>query len=120
HITLERNPAWWGGEAKVEEIVFRAIPDDTVRAIELETGGVDIAYRLEPIDQMRLEAEPDIRVTSVDALFADFIHLNVQKPPLDDVRVRQAIAYAIDVDPLVEVIYEGQAVRAAGPLSPLA
>lgn len=116
HLVLRRNPHWWGGEAKSEEIVFRAIPDDTVRAIELETGGVDIAFRLEPIDRMRLEGDPNIQLIVVDRVATTYLGFNVQKPPFDDVRVRRAINHAIDVDLLVDVILEGQAARAMGPV----
>lgn len=118
HIVLERNPDWWGGDVLSEKIVFRIIPDDTVRAIELETGGVDIAFNLDPIDRMRLEGDPNVNISVVETASTTYIGFNVQKPPFDDVRVRRAIAHAIDVDPLVDVIYEGMAVRARAPLAP--
>ena len=118
HITLKRHDTWWGGTSTLEEIVFRSIPDDTVRAIELETGGVDIAYMLDPISVSWLQDVPGVHIHTVETFSSDFIIFNVQKEPLNDVRVRQAIHHAIDVDTLVDVLYEGQAVRAAGPLSP--
>jgi len=46
HVTLVRNDNYWGEPAKVQELIIRSIPEPTVRAIELETGGVDIAYNL--------------------------------------------------------------------------
>lgn len=117
HIILARNNDYWGEPAKVDTIVFRAIPEGTVRAIELETGGVDIAYDLEPIDRMRLEFDPNIKLAAAEGLSATYIGFNVQKPPFDNPLVRQAINYAIDAAPLAEVIYEGQAAQAFGPLS---
>mgnify|MGYP001032778861 CR=1 FL=1 len=118
HIILERFNEYWGEPAKVAQVVIRAIPEGTVRAIELETGNVDIAYDLEPVDRMRLEFDPNIKLFMTESLSASYIGFNAQKPPFDDVRVRQAINYAIDVEPLVDVIYSGQAVQAFGPLSP--
>lgn len=117
HIILARFDDYWGEKAKVSQVVIRAIPEGTVRAIELETGNVDIAYDLEPVDRMRLEFDPNIKLFMTESLSASYIGFNVQKPPFDDVRVRQAINYAIDVEPLVDVIYSGQAVQAFGPLS---
>ncbi|HLT58547.1 MAG: glutathione ABC transporter substrate-binding protein [Limnochordales bacterium] len=117
HIILARFDDYWGEKAKVSQVVIRAIPEGTVRAIELETGNVDIAYDLEPVDRMRLEFDPNIKLFMTESLSANYIGFNVQKPPFDDVRVRQAINYAIDVEPLVDVIYSGQAVQAFGPLS---
>src|SRR5690606_11067577 len=118
HVTLERFDDYWGEPAKVERVVIRAIPEGTVRAIELETGGVDIAYDLEPIDRMRLEFNPNIKIFANESLSASYVGFNMQKAPFDNPLVRQAVNYAIDVEPLVEVIYSGQAVQAFGPLSP--
>lgn len=117
-ITLVRNDEWWGGEAKSERIVFRAIPEGTVRAIELETGGVDIAYYLEPVDYARLVNHPDIKISSVETLSTAYIGFNASKPPFDDPRVRQAINYAIDNETMVDVVYEGRALPAKSPISP--
>src|SRR5690606_22047395 len=118
HVTLERFDDYLGEPAKVARVVIRAIPEGTVRAIELETGGVDIAYDLEPIDRMRLEFNPNIEIFATESLSASYVGFNVQKAPFDNPLVRQAVNYAIDVEPLVEVIYSGQAVQAFGPLSP--
>lgn len=117
HITLVRNDDYWGEPAKVERVIFRAIPEGSVRAVELETGGVDIAYDLEPLDRMRLEFDPNIKLAYGQSLSASYIGFNTQKAPFDNVLVRQAINHAVDVDVLVDVIYSGQAVRAFGPLS---
>lgn len=117
-IVLERNPNWWGGEVLPSQVVFRPIPEGTVRAIELETGAIDIAFGLEPLDARRLEADPNIRIAEVETLATHYIGFNVQRPPFNDVRVRRAINHAIDVDTIVEVIFRGQAVRATAPISP--
>lgn len=117
HVTLARFDDYWGEPAKVETLIIRGIPEGTVRAIELETGGVDIAYDLEPIDRMRLEFDPNVKLFATESLSASYVGFNAQKAPFDNPLVRQAVNYAIDVEPLVEVIYEGQAVQAFGPLS---
>lgn len=117
-IVVERNPDWWGGEPLPERVVFRPIPDHTVRSIELETGGVDIAYRVDPADHARLEADPNIVLAGVETLGTTYLGFNVEREPFDDVLVRQAINHALDVDTIVDVVFEGQGARAAGPLSP--
>ena len=118
HITLERNDDWWGGEVMSQQVIFRPITEGTVRAIELETGGIDIAYALEPRDALRLENHPSIDLYDVETLSTNYIGFNVQSEPFDDVRVRQAINYALDAEAIVDAVYEGQGLPANSPISP--
>ncbi len=117
HVDLERYDDYWGDNALVESIRFRAIPETTVRAIEVETGGVDIVYVVDPVDEARLEEAPDVYLDKHDTFATTYIGFNAQKEPYDDVRVRKAINHAIDIDAIVEYVYTGQAVRAGGPIS---
>ena len=117
YIILEKYEDYWGEEANIEQIRFRAIPEDTVRAIEVETGGVDISYDIAPVDVDRLEEDPAINLVQYPTLATHYIGFNVQQEPFDDVKVRRAINYAVDVEPIVEHVYEGQAVQANSPIS---
>ena len=117
-IVLERNEDWWGGEVLPAEVIFRPITEGTVRAIELETGGIHIAYALEPRDAQRMMDQPRIRLHEVETLATSYVGFNVQQEPFDDVRVRQAINYALDAETIVDVIYEGQGIPATSPISP--
>ena len=117
-IVLSRNDAWWGGEIAPARLAFRPIPDGSVRAIELETGGVDIAYQLEPQDVARLEDNANVQLAAVETLTTHYLGFNTQKEPFHDVRVRQAINHAVDVDLIIEAVFAGQAVRATSPTSP--
>lgn len=119
HVELTRNENYWGEPAKVERLIIRGIPENTVRAIELETGGVDIAYNIDPTDEFRLTGTPGLILDKSQTLSTSYIGFNVQKEPFNDVRVRQAINYALDVEAVVDYIYTGQAAPAGGPLAPL-
>ena len=94
HVTLVRNENYWGEPAKVDELIIRGIPEGTVRAIELETGGVDLAYDLEPMDELRLTGVPGIVIDKYEQLSTSYVGFNVTKAPLDNKLVRQAINYA--------------------------
>lgn len=118
HVTLVRNDNYWGEPAKVQELIIRSIPEPTVRAIELETGGVDIAYNLDPMDEMRLTGMPGIVLDKYQELSTTYVGFNVQKPPLDNKLVRQAINYALDVDAAVDYIYTGLANKLNSPIPP--
>ncbi len=118
-ITLERNDAWWGGEVLPEFVVFRPITEGTVRAIELEAGAIDIAYDLQtsPRDAMRAQENPNLITTEQPTLSTAYVGFNAQKAPFDDVRVRQAINHAVDIEPMIDAILEGFGGVASGPIS---
>lgn len=118
HVELSRNDNYWGELAKVERVIIRGIPDNTVRAIELETGGADLVYVLDPMDEMRLEGTPGLKLDKYQTLSTTYIGFNVQKEPLDNKLVRQAINYALDVEAIVDYIYTGLAVQINGPIPP--
>ena len=118
-IVLERNDDWWGGDVLPERLVFRPITEGTVRAIELEAGAVDIAYELNtsPRDAMRALENPNLIVTQHPTLGTTYVGFNAQKAPYDDVRVRQAINHAVDVEPMIDAILEGFGGVATSPIS---
>jgi peptide/nickel transport system substrate-binding protein len=117
-IVLERNDDWWGGEVLPERVVFRPITEGTVRAIELEAGAIDIAYRLDPRDALRLQDHDEITLAPVQTLSTTYVGFHTQKAPFDDARVRQAINQAVDITTIVDVVYEGFGVAASGPIGP--
>jgi len=117
-IVLDRNPNWWGGEVLPSRVVFRPIIEGTVRAINLETGAIDIAYSLEPRDALRLRGMGNmITMAEIETLTTAYIGFNATKAPFDDVRVRQAINMAVDAETIVDVIYEGFGFPATSPIS---
>lgn len=118
-VRLSRNEDYWGEPAKVENVIIRGIPEGTVRAIELETGGADLVYNIEPNDELRLEGTPGIKLDKYQTLSNSYIGFNVQKEPFDNKLVRQAVNYALDNQAVVDYIYTGQAVPNLGPLPPL-
>ncbi len=116
-VVLERNDDYWQGDVLPERVVFRAIVDGTVRAIELEAAGIDIAYALEPRDALRLQDHPSVTMAPIETLSTQYVGFNAEKEPFDDVRVRQAINHAIDSETIVDVIYEGFGFPATSPIS---
>jgi peptide/nickel transport system substrate-binding protein len=107
-----------GGPACVERVVFRVIPEASTRVAALLAGEVDIIQAV-PFDLIdMLEGNPDVQVLTAPSTQPAWLELNVNRPPFDDVRVRQALNYAMDKDLLIEAVYGGRAVALPGPLSP--
>jgi peptide/nickel transport system substrate-binding protein len=106
-ISLTRNEFYWGEPAKTANILIKFIPEATSRVIELETGAADIAYYIAGNDVARVDALDGYHVESGDAYRYLVVTLSMQEPLFQDVRVRQALCYAIDQEALVQASSDG-------------
>ena len=119
-IVMERWDDWHGELPNMRLITYRIIPDPPARTIALEVGEVDIIHAPGAPDIARLESNPDLIVPITPGLATNYILFNLERPGLDDVRVRQALNYATDVPTLVYVISEGTQIPSVGFVPPLA
>ena len=101
-LTVVRNPDYWGGPVPLDGIVYTFVPDAAARLAQLQSGGVDYITGLAP--GTLKDVGSGLRVTSFDTVLKGFLELNMQDPTLSDIRVRQAISYAMDRDTLVKSI----------------
>ncbi len=133
-IVLERNPDYKNfhsyvenkGAPLVNELVFRNIPDEQTQIAAFETGEINV-LAVPPHAVADLESNPDVQLfrveQSVGISFLEF-HMDppqgeygaVFRPPFDDIRVRQAVAYGVNADEIIATVLEGLAVRNYGPL----
>jgi peptide/nickel transport system substrate-binding protein len=96
-VVVERNDGYWGAEPHLKRVRFAVIPDATTRALELRKGSADIAVTsLSGDTVLALEREPTLEVLHAPGTVLGYLAFNTRDPVLRDVRVRQAIAYAID------------------------
>ncbi len=115
-IVLEANDDYWGGRPNIDKLVYSFVEDSTSRVIGLESGDFDLILDVTPTDVERLSAEDNIEVLNSPSLGYTMLTMNQAVPELQDVRVRQAIAYAIDQDEILS-LFNGLATRTCGPLS---
>ena len=117
-LVLEANPDHWRGPPAVERVTFRPIPELSTRVAALQAGDVDLITNVPAIRTAALTADPGLEVRSVPSTFFQYVALDGTKNPvLADVRVRQAIQYATDVDEIVEFLFDGNAIPLAVPLA---
>mgnify|MGYP001443607265 CR=1 FL=1 len=118
-IILEKNEDYWKeGLPKVDKVIFEVIPDNAARLIALRSGDIDIMDGLNPDDAAGVEADDDlILYTRAENNFG-YIGFNVQKEPLDNELLRQAISHAIDREAIVDALYAGYGTVAKNPLPP--
>ncbi|MFL7902039.1 ABC transporter substrate-binding protein [Azospirillum argentinense] len=122
HIILERNPNYWdAGKPYLDRIVFKVIPDATARAAALEKGDVQYAV-FSPVplrDAERLGKLPNLKIETRGYEWLSpwmFLDLNLDNPYLKDVRVRRAIAHAIDRKAIATIVWFGFAKPAISPV----
>ncbi len=125
HLLLRRNLDYaWGPSvyqhetAQVEEIEFRFFTDPATRSPALETGAADVMGEIPPQDVARLEESPDFGVEPVTIPgVALMFFMNATRPPLDDIRVRQALLCGTDRQAIISTIFRDTSPVAYGPLA---
>lgn len=109
-VVIERNDDYWGEKAKLQRIRFAVVPDETTEALELRKGSGDLAINsLTPDTVVTLERDANIRVERTPGTRLAYLAFNLRDPILQDRRVRQAIAYALDRGPMIEYLWRGMA-----------
>lgn len=121
YIHLIKNADYWDkGKPYLDNIYFHVIPDANSRSIAFETGKVDVlrAGDVENFDITRLAKEKGVELTEAGWEFLQpigYVHLNNRHKPFDDIRVRQAVAHAIDRKFIIEAIFSGFGREINGP-----
>lgn len=118
-ITLTANPDFYGGKPKIDTIEISIIPDNNVRLIALESGNLDfITSPVPPQDLSRVKQEKNLVLEQTTALGYTYLNLNLHDPILQDVRVRQALAYLTDTKTISQAIFYGLDTPASSFLLP--
>ena len=118
-VMVERNDDYWGEKAKLPRVRFAVVPDATTRALELRKGSADATINaLTPDTVLTLEREPTLAVERAPGTVLAYLGFNLREPILKNVQVRQAIAYALDRQPMIEYLWRGQAKPARSILPP--
>lgn len=113
--SLVRNDAYWGEKASLDEVTFKVIPDPQALTSQLRAGQIDVVVNGSTRDAEALKAGGKFDVDVVEGASGTFLGTNVNNPALKDVKVRQAIAYAIDRERIVEEVYLGYGTPGALP-----
>ena len=113
-LTLTPNPDYaWGpadvenkGTPHIDELVMRIIPDSAARDAALIAGEIDITYVDLPDEIRELDTHDDITITDLDTSAIYYLAFNMQKPPLDQLAVRQALSHLVNKDELVALAFD--------------
>jgi peptide/nickel transport system substrate-binding protein len=118
-VVIERNDAYWGEKARLKRVRFVVVPDTTTRALELRKGSADVAINALTADMVpALQQNTHLQVLHAPGTVLAYLAFNVRDPILKDARVRQALACAIDRQPMIHYLLRDFARPAFSVLPP--
>jgi peptide/nickel transport system substrate-binding protein len=114
-IHLVKNPKYWGGPVKVDKVNVKAITDGDTMTMALQSGEIDATQGLPYASLKLFKNNKDFTISSSPTSRTFFAAMNYETPALQDIKVRQAIAMAIDKKNFTEVLLNGNGSPAVGP-----
>jgi len=104
-IVLSRNGSYWGDKAASERVVIQWEPESAARLLQLRAGTVDAADNAAPTDEAAITADASLALLTRPGFNTFYLNFNNRYAPMSDVRVRQAIATALDRQRIVDLFY---------------
>ncbi len=105
---------YYRGKPYMDTVIFKEVPTSATRLSLLQGGSVDIAQFLQPLEYTTLSKAPGVKIDAVPASFAIWIELNAKIKPFDNVKVRQAMNYALPRDEILKTVYQNLADKQTG------
>jgi glutathione transport system substrate-binding protein len=120
HITLVKNPDYWdkNNAAKVDKLIIKPVPEDGTRIAMLQKGD---AQFINPVPYSMAEVvskDKNLNLAESESVYTFWVAMNTQKKPFSDVRVRQAMNYAINKEAIIKAVLRGHGKPADSPLAP--
>lgn len=116
NIVVERFADYWGEKAHLERVTFKIITDSDSLVLSLKSGAIDVCAHLTPDQVATIRDEFDIYEDTMKLVQA--LYLNHAVAPFDDLRVRQALCYAVNVDEIIGFVCDGYGVRVGSSMFP--
>ena len=110
------NPNYYGAQPKLTKIIFKVIPDPSTRLALLKSGAVDMTYQIATKDIPDLQKDPSVQVLRYPSRFVVFLGMNSKVKPFDNVKVRQAISYAVPYQTILQQVLHGYGRQLTSPV----
>lgn len=117
YVRMRRNEDYWEGKPHIEWVTIRVIPDMVALRLLFETGEIDY-WGVEPHANKKFREDPRYDVFRRQAAAFSYVGWNLRRPMFQDLRVRRALAHAVNVQQIIDFVYYGQGVRCTGPFPP--
>ena len=113
---LSANPDWAGGDLAIDGIDVTVLPDETAILASLRAGQIDFALLNDPLIATLVPNEPNLQLNRVGALAYNVLQLNPSRPPMDNLKVRQAMSCAINRQEIIDAALVGEG-AVTGPMT---
>lgn len=117
-LVLEAFPGYWRGEVPIKKLVFRPIPDDTVRLTNLRSGTVQLIDSVPGQSLGQIQSAADLTLKQSSGLGFSAFSFNTTAAPFDDPKVREAFSVAVDPAVVMKAVYFGTGAVSYGPVPP--
>jgi len=117
-IRYKAFPQFWGGKAKIDDLIFAITPDASVRWAKLQKGECHVMPYPNPADLDTMRKDPNVVIMEQPGLNVGYLAYNVTKKPFDDVKVRKAVNMAINKKAIIDAVFLTAGVPATNPLPP--
>ncbi len=119
-IVLAKNENYWdkSGGPYLDKVIFRAIPENSVRFLELKAGNIHVCQFPNPADIPMAEQDPNLKLVSQPGMNIGYLSFNHTKKLWKNIHMRKAIAHAINRKAIVDNIYQGMGQMAKNPIPP--
>lgn len=116
-IVMNKNADYWlEGYPKLDQVIIRAIPDNSARLNALLSGEVDMIDGIDTDNATQIEGNPDLQLIERPALNIGYLGFTTTREPFDNKLVRQALNYAVDKQAMIDGLFAGKAEMAKNPI----
>ncbi len=118
-IILFKNRDYWGGPPHLDRLVFKTIINNKSRLLSLSTGSIDGMDGIDPNAAKKIRLDKALKFEIITGLNVGYLAMNTEKPPFDQVKVRQAVNHAINKRNLIKLLYQNLAIPAKNSIPPV-
>ncbi len=117
-ILLTANDTHWAGKPAIDKLIFRSIPDNADRLMELQQSNLHAMEFPNPDELAMIRGNARLELLMQPSLNVGYLAMNLEKPPFDNLKVRLAINHAINKTEIIERLYQGTGIPAKNPIPP--
>ncbi|SLM61220.1 MULTISPECIES: dipeptide ABC transporter periplasmic-binding protein DppA [Dickeya] len=117
-ILYKRFDSFWGTKPSIDRLVFSITPDASVRYAKLQKDECQIMPYPNPADLASMKQDKNIELLQKPGLNVGYLSFNVEKKPLDNVKIRQALTYAVNKQAIIDAVYQGAGQAAKNLIPP--